>query len=194
MDGKLKMNYEPEITISHAGFHVFDMDVMVEFFSSVYGLNITDRGVLEGRGEITFLGSDPRDHHQLVLYSGRTSQQGVHYNHVSFRVNKLKKLRSIYSKLTHYENIKDIKTIDHGVAWSIYCSDPEGNRTEAFVESPWYVAQPYEAKLDLTLSDEDILNTTEIMIKKDPTSKPIKEWRAEYSTMLETKQVIKRSP
>ena len=179
------MKKEPEITISHAGFHVFDMNSMVKFFQSVYDLSITDRGILEKRGEITFLGSDPRDHHQLVLYSGRTSKQGVHYNHVSFRVAHLSRLRSIHSKLKRYEGITNIKTINHGVAWSVYCSDPEGNRTEAFVESPWYVAQPYETDLDLTLSDEDILSLTESMVQDDPSSKPMRKWRDEFSEKLD---------
>ena len=157
------MKNKPEITISHAGFHVFNMNTMVEFFKSVYGLSVTDRGVLEDRGEISFLGADPRDHHQLVLYSGRTSKQGVHYNHVSFRVTHLSRLRSIHSKLLKYKGIKNIKTINHGLAWSVYCSDPEGNRTEAFVESPWYVAQPYEANLDLIFPPIHIVNTILIL-------------------------------
>ena len=117
------MSPNPEITISHAGFHVFDMDNMVDFFKTVFGLSVTDRGFMGERGEITFLGSDPRDHHQLVLYSGRTSKTGVHYNHVSFRVNQLTRLRLIYSKLLGYEGISDIKLINHGLAWSVYCSD-----------------------------------------------------------------------
>jgi len=183
------MPSKPEITISHAGFHVFDMGTMVEFFKTVYGLSVTDRGVLGKRGEITFLGSDPRDHHQLVLYSGRTSKTGIHYNHVSFRVNKLKRLRLIHSKLLSYEGITNIKTINHGLAWSVYCSDPEGNRTEAFVESPWYVAQPYEAELDLKLDEEEILSLTERMVKEDPSSKPMQTWREEYSRILGHKYV-----
>lgn len=184
MSWRNKMPFEPEITISHAGFHVFDMDVMVNFFKTIYGLSVTDRGVLGKRGEITFLGADPRDHHQLVLYSGRTSKTGVHYNHVSFRVNNLNRLRLIHSKLLNYEGITNIKTINHGVAWSVYCSDPEGNRTEAFVESPWYISQPYEVELDLKLKDEKIHNLTKLMINKDQSSKPIEIWREEYIKTL----------
>ena len=178
------MKKEPEITISHAGFHVFDMSKMVKFFELVYNLSVTDRGILGERGEITFLGSDPRDHHQLVLYSGRSSKTGVHHNHVSFRVGKLETLRTIHAKLIAYKGITNIKTINHGVAWSVYCSDPEGNRTEAFVETPWYVSQPYEDSLDLNLTDNEILTLTESMVENDPTSKPMSKWRSEYSIKL----------
>ncbi len=77
------MTGTPSISISHAGFHVFDMDRMVDFFTTVYGFQITDHGHIEGRGEVTFLGADPRDHHQLVLYEGRTAtDEVVHHNHV----------------------------------------------------------------------------------------------------------------
>ena len=29
----------PSLSISHAGFHVFDMEKMVKFFTEVYGLH-----------------------------------------------------------------------------------------------------------------------------------------------------------
>ena len=92
--GRIVMTEIPSISISHAGFHVFDMNKMVDFFTSVYGFQVTDRGHIEGRGEITFLGADPRDHHQLVLYEGRTKTNAVvHHNHISFRVDSLDRVR-----------------------------------------------------------------------------------------------------
>ena len=36
----------PPISLSHTGFHVFDMDRMVDFFTTVYGLAVADRGVI----------------------------------------------------------------------------------------------------------------------------------------------------
>ena len=178
------MTKNPSISISHAGFHVFDMDVIVEFFTTVYGLTVTDRGVLGERGEIAFLGADPRDHHQLVLYSGRTKGDTVHYNHVSFRVGNLNKLRSIRAALENYPGITKLMSINHGNAWSVYCHDPEGNRTEAFVDTPWYVSQPYENSLDLTLSDAEIEAETQSMLKDDPTTEPIETWREKYAHRL----------
>ena len=39
------------------------------------------------------------------------------------------------------------------------------------------VAQPYEAELDLELDDERVHCLTELMVKEDPTSKPMLIWR-----------------
>jgi catechol 2,3-dioxygenase len=175
---------KPAISISHAGFHVFDMDHMVEFFMSVYGFTVTDRGILGERGEITFLGADPRDHHQLVLYSGRTKSDAIHYNHISFRVGNLDKLREIHAALKTYPDITKLMTVNHGNAWSVYCHDPEGNRTEAFVDTPWYVSQPYDDKLDLTQSDAEIEAMTHTMLMDDPTTEPVETWREKYAHRL----------
>ena len=57
----------PPLSISHAGFHVFDMSRMVDFFATVYGFHIVDHGTYEETEEITFLSTDPSDHQQLVL-------------------------------------------------------------------------------------------------------------------------------
>ena len=179
------MNRRPSIRLGHAGFHVFDLDRMVDFFTSVYGLRVTDRGALGERGEIAFLGADPRDHHQLVLYEGRTSREGVHYNHMSFEVNDLDRLREIYRALQDYPGVTNVLTMNHGVSWAVYCHDPEGNRTEAFVDTPWYVNQPYYAdNLDLARSDEEIAEITRRMLDAEPTAEPVEHWRARFAGKL----------
>ena len=151
------MTGTPHISIGHVGFHVFDMDKMVDFFTSVYGFQVTDRGRIEGRGEITFMGADPRDHHQIVLYEGRSAGDDVvHHNHISVRVDSMDRLRSIHAALQAYPGVTRIGPICHGNAWSVYCYDPEGNRTEVFVDTPWYVAQPFGVPLDLNLNDDEI--------------------------------------
>ena len=179
------MGSKPPTRLSHAGFHVFDIDRMVDFFTVVYGLRVTDRGSLAGRGEIAFLGADPRDHHQLVLYEGRTARDGVHHNHVSFEVRDLDRLRGIHAALQSYPGVTGVLTVNHGVAWSVYCNDPEGNRTEAFVDTPWHVDQPYYSEdLDLALGDEEIAECTRQMLEGDPSTEPVEQWRARFAAGL----------
>ncbi len=179
------MSQKPSVRLSHAGFHVFDLDRMVDFFTSVYGLRVTDRGSLAGRGEIAFLGADPRDHHQLVLYQGRTARDGVHHNHVSFEVNDLDRLREIHRALSDWPGVGNVLTVNHGVAWSVYCDDPEGNRTEAFVDTPWHVDQPYYSDdLDLSLDDAEIAERTRRMLDEDPSTEPVGEWRTRFAREL----------
>jgi catechol-2,3-dioxygenase len=35
-----------------------------------------------------------------------------------------------------------MQTATHGNAVSLYCRDPEGNRLEIFMDTPWYCDQP----------------------------------------------------
>lgn len=175
----------PPISIGHAGFHVFDMDKMVEFFKSVYGFHVTDHGFIEGRGEVTFMCADPRDHHQLVLYEGRTAKDDVvHHNHVSFRVDSLDRLRKIHAALLAHPDVTRVGPICHGNAWSVYAYDPEGNRTEVFIDTPWYVAQPCGVPLDLSLDDDGLMKFAEDLVKDDPTKIPFSQWRAEFAEKL----------
>ena len=174
------MSSIPPLSISHAGFHVFNMKKMVRFLTSVYGFHVVDHGPHEILEEITFLSTDHRDHHQLVLYSGRTKDdEKIHYNHVSFRADTLERLHNIRRKLEKYPGVTRIGAINHGNAWAVYCYDPEGNRTEVFVDSPWHVSQPYESELDLSLSDQAIADATTDMLKNDATAKPFAQWRQE---------------
>ena len=61
--------------------------------------------------------------------------------------------------------MQKLETRDHGNAWSIYFSDPEGNRMEVYMPSPWYVAQPFGEPLDLTQPAEAIHAKTEAMVQ-----------------------------
>ena len=33
----------PRVSLSHAGFHVYDMDKMIDFYVRVFGFKVTDR-------------------------------------------------------------------------------------------------------------------------------------------------------
>jgi catechol 2,3-dioxygenase len=59
-------------TLSHFGIFVTDVARMTAFYTQVFGLTVTDRGV--GRtfkNELVFMSATPDQHHQLVLASGR---------------------------------------------------------------------------------------------------------------------------
>ena len=179
------MTGTPSISISHAGFHVFDMDRMVDFFTTVYGFQVTDRGHIEGRGEVTFLSADPRDHHQLALYEGRTATDDVvHHNHVSFRVDSLDRLRTIHTALQKYPGVTRIGPICHGNAWSVYFRDPEGNRIEVFCDSPFHVQQPQLQGWDFSMSEVDLRKATEEAFGNNPEFGPMEEYKAEQTRKL----------
>ena len=169
----------PRVSLSHAGFHVFDMDKMIDFYVRVFGLKVTDRG----GDRLVFLGADPKDHHQLIMIGGRkTEEDGKHYGHMAFRVDSMDTLREIYANAK--AEASDIRTLTHGNAWSVYFLDPEGNTAEAFFDTPWYVQQPFMESYDLDQSDEEIYKYTEELLSKHETTRPIEEWRQELSKEL----------
>lgn len=174
------------IRFSHAGLHCFDLDSMVDFYSRVLGLAITDRGEIfvPGKTRIVFLSGDAGVHHQLAFVEGRTAgKEALLLNQLSFRVDSLAALRELKAKLER-EGIEKFRAIDHGNAWSIYFSDPEENRVEVFVDTPWHVRQPVIERLDLALSDAKIAAATEARHKDEPEFGPIAHRRAELAKAL----------
>jgi hypothetical protein len=153
----------------------------------VLGFVETDRGVARGR-PIVFLSRDPREHHQIVLVEGRTgSIDELVINQISLRVESLADLKTLYALIKSETAVSEMYTTDHGTAWSIYFRDPEKNRVELFVDSPWYVEQPRVDPLDLTASDTEIMARTRAAIEKHPSFRPIEDWQREFAAKLTKK-------
>ena len=168
----------PRISLSHAGFHVNDINKMINFYVRVFGFTVTDRG----GDRLAFLCGDPKDHHQLIMVAGRDTEKGCkHYSHMAFRVDSMATLREIYAKVSADDEASDIRTTTHGNAWSVYFQDPEGNRAEAFIDTPWYVQQPFLEPYDIEQSDEEIYKYTEELLAKHDTTRPVEEWRKDLS-------------
>jgi catechol 2,3-dioxygenase len=173
------MNALPAPKLSHFGIYARDLNKMVEFYTRIFGLTVSDWGSSKRGMDIAFLTGDPEEHHQLVIASGRPEDATFStVNQVSFRVNDLEELRQYYARVAK-EGVKALETRNHGNAWSIYFSDPEGNRMEIYLPTPWYVAQPRGEPLDLTQPADKIIATTEAMVREDPSYRPMSEWSDE---------------
>lgn len=182
------MSTTTSIAFSHVGIFVRDLDRMLAFYQRVLGLVLTDRGFLPGR-ELAFLSGDPREHHQVVLASGRTGAlEDKVINQVSFRVGSLEQLRGMFQRLQQEPEASDFRAVNHGNAWTLYFRDPEGNRLELFVDSPWYIAQPRADALDLRLAAAQILAETEDMCRADPSFQPAEVWRAALAERIRAAQ------
>jgi catechol 2,3-dioxygenase len=174
------MSAAPKISFSHIGLHVRDIEKMTDFYVRTLGFVENDRGAL-GTTQLVFLSRDPREHHQIALVSGRDGDARV-VHHISFRVESLGDLRIIKERLEK-EGSRTMPG-DHGNAWTVYASDPEGNTLEFFLDTPWYVKQPRMEPIDFSLSDEEIARRTLAAIEKDPSFRPIGEWSAELARKL----------
>ena len=182
------MSQQPStVAFSHFGFYVKNLEKMRDFYCRVLGFVETDRGVARGR-PIVFLSRDPKEHHQIVLVEGRTA--GVDelvINQISLRVGSLAELKQRYARVKRETDVSNINPTDHGTAWSLYFRDPEKNRIELFVDSPWYVEQPRVDPLDLEASDKDIVARTRAAIEKHPSFRPIEDWQREFASKLTKK-------
>jgi catechol 2,3-dioxygenase-like lactoylglutathione lyase family enzyme len=163
------------LSFSHVGLYVHDMHRMVAFYTRFMGFAVSDREP-RGDGEICFLTRDPREHHQLVLASGRPASLDFNLiNQLSFRVDSLATLRQFHRDALAMQ-LRDIHTVTHGTALSVYFLDPEGNRIEILIDTPWYCLQPQRIPVDFSLDDAALWKSVEALIRDKPKFKPREQW------------------
>jgi len=168
---------QPAVSLSHFGIFVTDAARMEDFYTRVLGLFVTDRGSLEHGPTLVFLSRDPDEHHQLVLVTGRPPESGYNVvNQISFKLATLQDLQAMYRRL-RAEGIKEFRVVTHGNAWSVYFPDPEGNRVECFVDTPWHTPQPLAVPIDLEAPAETIMAETEALCRNRPGFVDRAEWR-----------------
>ncbi len=168
----------PKIKLAHMGINVKNLSVMETFYTEVLGFKASDRGVARG-SPLVFLTRDPTDHHQIVFQENRKTDETT-INQISFQLDDLDGLRQMRDVLVKAQ-VKELKPVDHCVAWSIYCHDPEGNRLEFFVDTPFYVKQPIIQELNLDQSNEDVIETTRSRFSIDPSFCTLGEWRERFA-------------
>jgi catechol-2,3-dioxygenase len=166
-------------TLSHFGIHVTDMTRMEDFYTRVLGLLVSDRGALPGGPTLVFLSRDPDEHHQLVLVTGRPPGGGYNVvNQISFKLPALADLKAAHARMRE-EGVKEFRIVTHGNAWSIYFADPEGNRVELFVDTPWHTPQPFAEPFDIEAPAERIMADTEAICRSRPGFSSRATWRSE---------------
>ena len=195
-----KQRTTPNLKFSHMGLSVKDIARMEDFYGRVLGFTVTDRGGAGGM-QLVFLSRDPLDHHQIVLATGRPErlpkntanpQFGPSINQISFKMGSLKDLREMRERLEG-EGGSNLFPANHGVAWSIYAHDPEGNNLEFFVDTDWYITQPFLIPLDLSKSDQEIASETRAFCEKSPGYQPYGNWRAKVATRMSAYKEPKRT-
>jgi len=170
----------PQMTFGHIGLNVTEMEPMIEFYTTVMGFTVTDRGKSSRGSELAFLSRDPDEHHQIALAEGRPPDNASTVNQISFRVERFDQVRAMYERLKA-ANTPGITPIDHGMALSVYFPDPEGNRLEVYWTTPWYIQQPHAKPLDFGQSDDEILAACRAKCEADPTFRTMEDWKAAFA-------------
>jgi catechol 2,3-dioxygenase len=162
---------------------VADAARMEDFYTRVLGFSVTDRGLL-GATKLVFLSRDPREHHQIVLASGKPESLPFNsINQISFRMAEFSGLREMHRRLEK-EEVRELRPVSHGNALSVYFLDPEGNRIELFVDTPWYCRQPVRIPMNISQKDEEIWAWAEAEARKQPDFMPVDEWRARQARAM----------
>lgn len=171
------------LQFSHVGIFVSDLAVMEQFYADTLGMTVTDRGLL-GEMPLVFLSTTPEEHHQLVLAGGRPARVDFNVvNQISFRLGSLAALKSLHARLQAYP-VDDIQPVTHGISWSVYCRDPEGNRIELFVDAPWYVDQPVRVPFVIDDDEETIMRDTEALCRDLPGFRSRADWQADLAAKM----------
>lgn len=178
------LNRPDSVVFSHMGFYVRDLEKMARFYKSVLGFTETDRGDL-GTVQLVFLSRNPAEHHQVVLATGRPQDLGFSViNQISFRVPDLATLRAVLARAQADGGASDIQPATHGNAVSVYLRDPEGNRIEIFMDTPWYCEQPLREPINLDQPDEAILARAEAIARSRPRFQSRAQWQASMARLM----------
>jgi len=167
--------------LAHVGIYVRDIAAMTHFYTTVFGLKLTDQGV--GRTfkvPLHFLSGTSDQHHQLVLAGGRAADAPSTIMQLSFKVSAIDDLRRVRAAALD-EGATQMRGMNHGNALSIYFSDLEQNTVEVYLDTPWYVPQPHGDPLDLGKTDEEIWAETEAACRADPGFMPVADWMARFA-------------
>ena len=172
------------IQLSHMGIFVNDIAAMSSYYQEVLDFRVTDRGDLSGV-ELVFLSRNPNEHHQIVMASGRPPLiDFCVVNQISFRVPDLAYLRLFKKRVTAHPGTKECISICHGNALSIYLRDPENNRLEIFIDTPWYCAQPQREVIDLDLPDDELMAIALASAQSRPGFCSREEWLKKMQNLM----------
>ena len=170
--------------LAHVGIFVHDIALLERFYTSVFGLMVTDRGVGKTfKNELVFLSGAPDQHHQLVLSGGRPAGVASTVMQLSFKVNDIEDLRTL--RVSAQQNgASEFIGLNHGNSWSVYFNDPEGNRIEIYLDTPFHTPQPCGELLNLEQSDEDLLAETEALAQSRSGTMPREQYTAQMHDRL----------
>lgn len=142
--------------LGHFGVFVKDMPRMVDFYTNVLGLTLTDRGPED---RIVFLSGHPEtEHHEIAL--AKSADQKTDAGQISFHVDTLDDLRTVYGRVKDYGCQFD-RVVNHGIAFGCYFRDPEDNRVEIYWSTGIDYPQPFADPIDIEASDEELLRRIE---------------------------------
>jgi catechol 2,3-dioxygenase-like lactoylglutathione lyase family enzyme len=147
-------------SLGHVGIAVQDLDKMVDFYTHILGLTVTDGGGPGAR--IVFLSAQPqREHHEFVL--GHSPGKHANAQQISFTVGSLDDLRELYHTIRDHPECSVDRVVSHGIAIGCYFRDPEGNRIEVYWPTGMDYVQPIGDAVELDSTNDEIVQAVRAM-------------------------------
>lgn len=123
----------------HAVLYVDNLQRSVAFYRDLLGF--VPIGEAFGGRAAAFRGGDHRTHHELLLievgdapHPGQGRRQGLY--HLGIKVgDSLQDLADAKQELLD-AGVRFVGESDHGVTWSLYILDPDGNELELYCDNP----------------------------------------------------------
>jgi catechol 2,3-dioxygenase-like lactoylglutathione lyase family enzyme len=149
--------------LGHFGIFVKDMPKMIDFYTNVLGMTLTDRG-MEDR--IVFLSAQPGSEHHEIALANFPGSQRTDAGQISFRVNSLADLKVLHRKVVDYGCEFD-RIVNHGIAFGCYFRDPEDNRIEIYWSTGIDYPQPLADPIDIEAPEEELLALLDALPPKE---------------------------
>jgi catechol 2,3-dioxygenase-like lactoylglutathione lyase family enzyme len=150
--------------LGHFGIYVQDMPKMVDFYTNVLGLTLTDRGPDD---RIVFLSARPQDeHHEIAL--AKSPDQKTDAGQISFHVDTLADLKVLHRRIVEYGCTFD-RIVNHGIAFGCYFPDPEGNRVEVYWRTGIDYPQPFGEPIDIEAPEDELLKLLDALPPREGT-------------------------
>ena len=172
--------------LSHMGIFTDRPEEMQAFYADVLGMAVSDEGMgNKFPRKIIFMTGNSSQHHQLVLVvRDEGDPPGGCLFQASFKVRDLDELRVVTARAQR-RNAAEMRQINHGNSWSVYFRDPDNNMVEVYLDTGWYVAQPFADELELGRSDEEIVAATNERVGQEPGACPQEEWAVRMADKLD---------
>jgi catechol 2,3-dioxygenase-like lactoylglutathione lyase family enzyme len=138
--------------LGHFGVYVKDMPKMLDFYTNILGMTLTDRGADD---RIVFLSARPdEEHHEIAL--AKSDEQKTDAGQISFHVDTLSDLKVLHQKIEDYGCQFD-RIVNHGVAFGCYFRDPEDNRIEVYWATGIDYPQPFGEPIDIKAPEPELM-------------------------------------
>lgn len=140
--------------VGHVGLYAKDPVALAKFYQAILGMTMTGGSRNNPDfGTTAFLSSRPEEEtHEIIFFDN------PHACHTAFKVRSLAELRDSYRHVVE-SGLSINASVNHGVSLAFYFDDPEGNEIEIYWPTGLAYAsgQPYAHPIDLTLSEEALL-------------------------------------